>query len=169
MFRLSLKILLPVLSLIFFLLITLTVFFSTQRVLHQKTEEKTLADFTSSVNMMQGSMQRFLRLQSVDGVRQLVSAVSSELALEAIVVVDNENRVIASNLFEHIDQEWQLLPYRLDAGLIEQVVTSRSSVIRKVNDGHSLEAIASICNPGESRVLRPKRCGFLYYRVNLEY
>lgn len=169
MYKISLQILLPVLSVLFFLLIALTVYFTTKQVLQHDTETKVLRDFQNSVNLMQGAMQRFLLLEHNDGVQQLVSSVSSDLSLQAIFVADKSGKVIASSSFEQLNSAWETLPYVFDGDLIERVVTAQGSEINKTDGGRSVEAVASICNPGNSRFLRPERCGFLYYKISLDY
>lgn len=169
MYKISLQILLPVLSTLFFLIIVGTVFFTTKQILHHDTEVKVVREFQNSVNLMQGSMQRFLLLDQRDGVQQMVSSVSSELALRAIFVTDKSGEVIASSSFDQLNVDWQSISYPFNRDLIEQVITSQGSEIYKTDQGRSLEAVASICDPGKSRFLRPERCGFLFYKISLEH
>ncbi|MBF0369080.1 MAG: PAS domain-containing protein [Magnetococcales bacterium] len=166
---LPLRILIPLVVALFALLFNGASYLSTRHLVHEEINQATLLEVRNRLNLIQGSIQRFLRLDHVDGIRQIVSSFGTELDLVVIFITDGEGIIQSSTRQEDETRAWQETPFPLDKATVAKVLDTQVAQTKISHDQHWIQGYYSICGAGSARSLRPKQCGFLYYQSDLSY
>jgi len=136
---------------------------------YQHVDEDTQISVRNKLNYLQGSAEQLIRAGMSDILYQIVSSVASEPDLISVLVVDQDDKVLASNNFSEAGRNWHKLSITLDENLIERVKRSKKTLLRHDHDKNQMEGYVSVCIETESRSLRTGKCGFSFYRVDLAY
>ena len=153
-----------------FLLVSFASFLSSRHFVLQGMEENLLQEMRGQLNATQGTAQRFLQLQHVEGVKKAVSAYGSDPDLEVVLVADAQGGILASTRYRDEGQSWSESDYVLDNAVVERVTRTRTSDVSIDRKADSVNGYISICEPqGTPGSLRSSRCGFLFHRVNLGF
>jgi methyl-accepting chemotaxis protein len=136
---------------------------------YQHVDEDTRINIRNKLNYLQGSTEQLISAGMSDILYQVVSSISSEPDLISVLVVDRDDRVLASNNFSEAGSDWRRLSITLDENLIERVKRSKKTLLRHDHDKNQMEGYVSVCIENASRSLRTGKCGFAFYRVDLAY
>ncbi|MBF0256658.1 MAG: PAS domain S-box protein, partial [Gammaproteobacteria bacterium] len=165
----SLRFLIPTSAALSVLLVVVLSYHSTSSLLHEEVSQQVQRDMRNRLNQVQGSIERFLKIDYRDGVRQQVASFGSELDLAVALVTRADGRVLAATRLELVDKPLTELDFPLDRQLAERVIANRTSVVATSADGRWVQGYASICGQESSRSLRATRCGLLYHQVDLQH
>ena len=121
------------------------------------------------LNFIQGTAEQFINLGMSHELEQIVSSVASEPDLDFIIIIDNKDKIIASNHVTQVGQLWRNLTNRLNEKKINSVKRNRNSLIEINKEKKHIESYISICGKTDVNNLRQSNCGFAVYQVNLSY
>lgn len=167
--RFTLRIILPLTVTVAFFLVTIIAFYSSRQIVLLEVEQNALLQVRNKLNSIQGTIERFITLGSNEGIRQVISAFGSELDLVEIFVTNSKGQILSSTHYEHEGSSWAQLKLNLDSDVIDSVLTNHSSSVKVDSDNNVIDGYISICGYNSAQSLRQSRCGFLFYRVDLEY
>jgi diguanylate cyclase (GGDEF)-like protein/PAS domain S-box-containing protein len=167
--RFALRVFLPLLVSVFFLLVTLVAFATSRHAVLQETEARLLQDFRTRLAATQGTLERFLLLRHPEGLKKVISSNGSALDLRVQFVADREGRVLASTSYREEGLSWAELDYGVDPTVVERVTRAQVSEVAVTSDRHWLSGYISICDPYAARGLRAGRCGFLFHQIDLQF
>lgn len=141
---------------------------SSRNALVNEITEKVSMESRDLMTLMQGAIEQLVRLNEEESIKQLVSAFASRGDLINIVVVDHKDIVIASNDYSHLGKGWRDINITPDLEYIERVTKSHSTEIRVDQTSALLDGYSGLCS-GKRNVLRSTECGFIFYRIDLDY
>jgi methyl-accepting chemotaxis protein len=165
----SIRFLIPFITIVI-LVVAIGIAYTASRSLsYQHVDEDTHTSIRNKLNYLQGSAEQLIGAGMSDILYQIISSMASEPDLISVLVVDQDDRVLASNNFSEAGSNWRRLSMTLDEKLIEQVKRSKKTLLRHDHDKNQMEGYVSVCIENESRSLRTGKCGFSFYRVDLTY
>ena len=121
------------------------------------------------LNFIQGTAEEFINLGMNQQLEQIISSIASEPDLDFIIIIDNNDKIIASNHVTQVGQLWHNLKNRLNEKKIYSVKRNRNILIEISKEKKYIESYISICGKTDKHHLRQSNCGFAAYRINLEY
>jgi diguanylate cyclase (GGDEF)-like protein/PAS domain S-box-containing protein len=165
----SIRFLIPFITIVI-LVVSIGIAYAASRGLsYQHVDEDMQINIRNKLNYLQGSTEQLMNAGMRDTLYQVVSSIASEPDLISVLVVDQDDRVLASNNFSEAGSIWRGLSISLDENLIETVTRSKKTLLRHDHDKDHMEGYVSVCIENESRSLRSGKCGFAFYRVDLAY
>jgi len=164
----SLRFVLPGIICLFVLLVVGGSFYSGRANVLSETVEANHQSVLTRLSFIQGAVHQFLRLNQVEDVRTMVANMSHESDLISFVVVSSDDVVAASNSFRDIGLHWQSLTVQPDLERIRVVLARHSMNTFLSSDEHYLDGYSSLCT-SDKKALRSEKCGFIFYRVNMNY
>jgi diguanylate cyclase (GGDEF)-like protein/PAS domain S-box-containing protein len=143
--------------------------FSTRQAEHAQTRETLQTQMRERLNQLQISSELFLQQGLRDHLQQLVASIASEPDLVRIVIVDADGRVIAADRFALLNRPWHKEITDLNMAQIAAVQSSQSVRTEADPEERYIDGYAGLCGHQDHSVLRPAACGFITYRLNLQY
>jgi len=165
----ALRILLPLIVTIAFFLVTAIAFYSSRQYVLQEVEQNTLVQVRNKLHSVQGTIEKFIALESNEGIRQTISSFGSERDLIEIFVSNSKGQILSATHYEYEGLNWPDLKLNLDNSIIDDVIANRGSSVMVNTDNSLIDGYISICGFRSNQSLRHSRCGFLFYRIDLEY
>ncbi|MEO5341823.1 MAG: diguanylate cyclase [Gammaproteobacteria bacterium SHHR-1] len=165
----SLRFLIPVSAALILLLVVGLSYHFTSDLLREEVTQEVQRDMRNRINQAQGSIERFLKIDYADGMRQLMASFGSELDLVVSLVTEPEGQVVAATQHRLLQQQLDQIDYPIDPNIAQQVIANRASQVVLSKDGRWVQGYASICAQDSHRSLRATRCGLLYHQADLEY
>ncbi|MEZ5559990.1 MAG: EAL domain-containing protein [Pseudomonadales bacterium] len=156
-------------ALAIFLLVSFGSFVGTRNAVLRQVTDQQVYDMRTWLNATQGTLQQFFVLGRLEGVRESISAMGSDLDLDVALLVDAAGRVVASTQVADEGHLLSELAYELDPNVVERVTRTRTTDVSVGPRRSALHGYVSVCDPNMYGGLRAPRCGFLYKRVNLGY
>jgi diguanylate cyclase (GGDEF)-like protein/PAS domain S-box-containing protein len=165
----SLRLLLPVAALALLGLAIGLASLASREAGHHTTRETLHNQMRERINHLQTTAEQLLRLGMRSNLQQLVASIAAEPDLLYLVITDESGTIIASNRYAQVGERWRAAGLALSVPHIAAVQATKS--IRLYNDPGErfIEGYASVCGETNPLVLRPSACGFLAYRVDLQY
>lgn len=99
----------------------------------------------------------------------MAASLASEPDLITFLVTSGSGTVIASNASSDIGADWQQLDTKVNPAHVEHVINRRSTEVFPANNGKWLDGYSSLCTNFDKQSLRSNSCGFIFYRINLDY
>lgn len=121
------------------------------------------------LNFIQGTSEQFIKLGMNQQLEQIISSIASEPDLNFIIIIDNNDKIIASNHVTQVGQLWHNLKNRLNEKKINSVKRNRNTLIKINKEKKHIESYISICGKTDEQNLRQNNCGFAVYQVNLAF
>ncbi len=165
----TLRFFLPSLFVVFITITTIFSFLTIRSHVLMEVKADQYSRAMSSLNSLQGNVERFLFLGDIEGVKKAIASLGAQPDLNVIFVTDKRGKVIASTHQRAIGQQWDKLHYLFDAGLIYEVPRTKVTQVLYSEENNLITGYTSVCNAEASNSLRPQRCGFLYYSVDALY
>ena len=132
----------------------------------QITSNKTRA--SNLLNHLQGTCDFFFQEHDYERIQKIISTFASEKDLQALIVVEHDGTIIASNSFRDTGLNWKESGHHLNNSIITDVINNNSVSVTIDNNKNILESYSSLCRR-DSDNLRKTECGFIYYGINMEY
>jgi len=160
---------LPLTMAIFAILATTGAYFVNIRLVNRELESELARDMSVRMNMLQGAAERFIYLDAVYGMRELISGFGAEVDTLAMFMADKNGKILISTRYDEEGSHWMDLGLSIAADDIRKAADTRVMVIRTGSPGQWMDGYAAICAESDSTSLRGFGCGFLFYRADLEY
>ena len=165
----SLRVLIPLLLLVFSLLVTLIGYFAISSDLTEAIERRASYYMDIELNKFQSLYQPLLAKKDLKSILSLHASKASELDNIAMIVVAENGIVVASNNQQDLQQSWKKTRTPLDQELINKTINSKQKHTKFSNDREKLNGYINLCVRDLSKGLRASSCGFLYYQLDVEY
>lgn len=165
----SLRVLIPLLLLVFSLLVTLIGYFAISSDLTEAIERRASYYMDIELNKFQSLYQPLLAKKDLKSILSLHASKASELDNIAMIVVAENGIVVASNNQQDLQQSWKKTRTPLDQELINKTINSKQKHTKFSNDRKKLNGYINLCVRDLSKGLRASSCGFLYYQLDVEY
>ena len=162
----KLKYLLPLLILVFAAVINLISYVNSRALVVVETEKRLVAEIHDDLAQAQGTVEHFLNLDNIEGVRRTVSAFGEHESVNLMLAVDENGIVLASTRYAHVGRSIKALDVSFDEATIERLNLSRSTDVRLVSEDDEVVGYSSICGKAVE-MLRPDRCGFIFVQANI--
>lgn len=163
---LKLKYLLPLLILVFAVAINFISYVNSRALVIAEAEKRLVADIHDDLAQAQGTIERFLNLANVEGVRRTVSAFGEHTSVNLMLAVDEDGIVLASTRYAHVGKPIKALNISFDEVTVERLNLSRSTDVRLVAASNDVVGYSSVCGKAVD-MLRPDRCGFIFVQANI--
>ena len=119
------------------------------------------------LGFMQGAIGLYSQSDNQGEYRQLTSSIISEPDFVKLLVIDHKGRVVSSNAVRDIGSLWLDVIQPLDHGLLERALEHIGTEVTVDPARNFAEGYSALCSTGGK--LRQRQCGFILYRVNLNY
>ncbi|MCP4980025.1 MAG: diguanylate cyclase [Gammaproteobacteria bacterium] len=136
---------------------------------YQHTDEDAQTKIRNKLNYVQGVSEQLIKVGMDDILYQIVSSVSSEPDLVSLLIVNQDDKIVASNNFSETGKNWRELSANFDQALIREVKRQKKTIVVGESESRYMEGYVSICTKKETRSLRGDQCGFSVYRISLAY
>ena len=158
----------PLITLCVFLIAASTAVFVAHETAKTEAQRQASHKVRDRITFVQGAAEEFLELGLQDRLQQLISSFASDSDLIAIHIVDGNDQVLASNRLGDVGLSWRALEQDIDRELVSHVRDTQNLSIRHDETQGILDSYASLCGNIDPNRLRPTRCGFVTYRVDLK-
>jgi len=165
----SIRFLISVITIAMLILAIGIAYTGSRKLSHEHAEHDARSKIRNKLNYVQGTAEQLIKADMTDVLSQVISSVSSEPDLLNILIVNQDDIILASNSFSESGRDWRRLETGFDENFIRQVKQSKKTLIKKNPRHDYMEGYVSICTESTSRVLRTGNCGFSVYRINLAY
>lgn len=165
----SLRVLIPILLIVFSLLVTLIGYVAIRTDLTKDIEQQTLRYMNIELSKLQSLVEPLLAKNDSRGIKSLQSLKASEFDNKAMLIVNEKGIIVASNNQQEISAPWQASKIELDKHLVEKTVNTTRSFSRFSKDRKLLDGYISLCVRDLSKGLRSYSCGFLYYQLDVDF
>jgi diguanylate cyclase (GGDEF)-like protein/PAS domain S-box-containing protein len=166
-FKRRLNFILPALIAVIALLIVTVSFFVVRSSMLQSATDNVERQVRVELIGIQVSIEQFLKMGRRDAVLNVVSNFSAFPATYAMVMVDGNGKVLASTDYRDIGSSWHDLDYRASPEMIGQITVDRGTRVELDPGRNYVLGYSSICHDQVTKELRPQRCGFVFYQVDL--
>ena len=165
----SLRVLIPLLLLVFSLLVTSIGYIAIRSDLTEAIERRASYYMDIELNKFQSLYEPLLAKKDLKAILSLHASKASELDNTAMVVVAENGIVVASNNQQDLQRSWKDTRQTLDPELINKTINSRQRQTDFSSDREKLNGYINLCVRDLSKGLRASSCGFLYYQLDVEY
>ena len=165
----SLRVLIPLLLLIFSLLVTSIGYIAIRSDLTEAIEQRALNYMDIELNKFQSLYEPLLAKKDLRAILSLHASKASELDNTAMIVVEENGIVVASNNRQDLQKSWTNTRQSLDSELINKTINSKQRHTKFSSDREKLNGYINLCVRDLSKGLRASSCGFLYYQLDVEY
>ena len=165
----SLRVLIPLLLLVFSLLVTSIGYIAIRSDLTEAIERRASYYMDIELNKFQSLYEPLLAKKDLKAILSLHASKASELDNTAMVVVAENGIVVASNNQQDLQGSWKNTRQALDPELINKTINSRQRQTEFSSDREKLNGYINLCVRDLSKGLRASSCGFLYYQLDVEY
>lgn len=167
-YLLGLRVVLPLIIALFALLSVAISYQTARTAIQQETVARVVEDTRNNLNLLQGAITQFFRLQQIEPIKQIVSSMASKPDLKSFVVVDDQGKILASTDFASLGQDWRSMSTKPDMDYVDRLSRSNGSEVWLDDAEQVLDAYSSLCGiMGAS--LRSQDCGFIFYRIDLAH
>lgn len=168
MTRYTLRVILPLIIFITFILVTTLSYMTSRYHIIKQTEERAINELYNKLNYTQGNLEKFLSLNSYSGARHVISALSSDLDIIDVFLTNKKGEILAATHYEYEGKNWIDLSLNLNPQVIEKVISKHNSYVEVNKEGGVLDGYSSICHYKSYNLVRQPSCGFLFYRASLK-
>ncbi len=162
----KLKYLLPLLILVFAVVVNLISYVNSRTLVIAEEEKRLVSDIHNDLAQAQRTIERFLQLDDLDGVRRTVSAFAERSEVNLMLLADENGVVLASTRYAQVGKPVKSLQISLDQEIIEQINLSRSTQVRLMPETTDVFGYSSLCGKTVG-VLRSNQCGYLFLEANI--
>ena len=163
-----LRILIPLLLLVFSLLVTSIGYIAIRADLTEAIERQAINYMNIELNKFQSLYEPLLAKKDLKAILSLHASKASELDNTGMIVVAEDGIVAASNNQQDLQRSWKKTRQQLDPDLINKTINSKQRQTKFSNDREKLNGYIDLCVRDLSKGLRAYSCGFLYYQLDVE-
>jgi hypothetical protein len=157
-----LRILIPLLLLVFSLLVTSIGYIAIRADLTEAIERQALNYMNIELNKFQSLYEPLLAKKDLKAILSLHASKASELDNTGMIVVAEDGIVAASNNQQDLQRSWKKTRQQLDPDLINKTINSTQRHTKFSNDREKLNGYIDLCVRDLSKGLRAYSCGFLW-------
>ena len=165
--KVSLKYLVPLVIILLAILVIGFQYFTTKPVLLRAVEDNAKADTQALLSRVQGPIEILLRYENLDAAKSIIASFGAEQGLESLFLVDAKGYITAATKLNLLNRQWLELSEYQDSKIVADVLDKRTTASRISEDEQHVFGYSSICADKDAQIIRPKGCGFLYYRQNI--
>ncbi len=166
---LSLRVLIPlIIMLIAIAILHLSYQTSRDALIHEITQKVSL-ESRNQMSLLQGTIEQLIRLKQPEAINQLSATFASRADLINFIVVNDKGIIIASSNYTDINEPWRSIGIEPDQNDINQAINSYSTEVKIDPEQHFLESYSGLCANQQENILRPQQCGFIFYKIDLQY
>lgn len=163
----SLKFVFPATIITASLLISSISFLFSEYAIKDEVSQTVKTNVRHRLNLLQGAIGLFEKLDRNDVYRQLLSSIISEADFIKLLIVQKDGRIISSNNSFDTGRLWTQVVHPVDEGKLEQALARRGTELTVDTEGELLEGYAPLCYSKKN--IRARDCGFILYRIDLGY
>lgn len=165
----SIRYKLILLVVMFACLATALSYMTVKKTIEHDIDESVASDMQRNLGRMQGVIERFYSLNHPEGINLLVSGYSADRDLIELLYADSEGKIVASTTWSNIGEYWRSLALNVDPDIVDEVIDRKVSRVIEYDSEGIMDGYTSICNNESRALLRNYSCGFIFYRVDLQY
>ncbi|MGI9227253.1 MAG: PAS domain S-box protein, partial [Gammaproteobacteria bacterium] len=163
----SLRYLVPLVIILAAILVIGFQYFATKPVLLKTIENDAKEDARSLLNRIQGPIETLLRYDNLDAAKSVIASFGAEQGLESLFLVNAQGKIIAATKLTLLNKQWGELSKYQDSDLVAYVLDTRGTKTKLSVNKQRIFGYSSICAGQDVQIIRPKDCGYLYYRQNI--
>ena len=163
--RFRLKYSLPFLVAIFVVAVIAITYGNSRTLVVAEAEHALETQLRGDLNLLQGTVQRFLMLGDDEGIRNAVSGLGASVYTKVAMVVGYDGVVKASSHLVDVGRHWSELGESLDAATIERLNVTRGTEVKHEHANSIVAGYSSVCDALRGGQLRLTECGFIYLRA----
>jgi diguanylate cyclase (GGDEF)-like protein/PAS domain S-box-containing protein len=130
-----------------------------------EVQDHLIHEVEDKTSLLQRNALQNLTLGRPDEMRQAIMWLASEPDVNAIVVIDSQGVVAATDQDHEHGMSWRDLPYDIDVAIVEQI-KQFGGVEIVAGQGPWVTGYASICDPQGIVASKPGVCGFVLYQID---
>lgn len=165
----SLRILIPVLLLTFTLLVTFMGYAVIRNDLSIAIEESSKRYMNIELSKLQSLIEPLLANNNSQAIQSLHAVKASELDNKGILIVDQNNIVIASSYQQDVLNSWHDSKFQVDSKQVQKSISTKRGNILFSENRKLLNGYINLCVRDLTKGLRSFSCGFLYYQLDVGY
>lgn len=165
----SLRVLIPVLLIVFSLLVTLIGYLAIRTDLDAAIEQESEQYMRIELSKLQSLIEPLLAKKDLRAINSLHSFKATELDNKAMLVVDEQGIIIASGSQQELENPWQTSQYNIQTHMVKKTLSSMASQTQFADNRKLLDGYNSLCVRDLTKGLRGFSCGFIYYQIDVEY
>lgn len=165
----SLRILIPVLLLTFTLLVTFMGYAVIRNDLSIAIEESSKRYMNIELSKLQSLIEPLLANNNSQAIQSLHAVKASELDNKGILIVDQNNIVIASSYQQDVLNSWHDSKFKVDSKQVQKSISTKRGNILFSENRKLLNGYINLCVRDLTKGLRSFSCGFLYYQLDVGY
>lgn len=164
-----LRILIPILLIVFSFLVTLIGYLAIRSDLTVSIEQQSVRYMNIELSKLQSLLEPLLTQKNMRMVSSLHTAKVSELDSKAMLITTEEGIVAASSNQQDLQSRWQSSQLNIQADLAEKAMANRRNYSQFSADRNFLNGYINLCVKDLSKGLRSQSCGFLYYQLDVKF
>jgi len=164
---LSLRVILPVLVLLFTIIQLSGAYFTSRNALLNDTIQDQKQVLQTRLNIVQSAMEVFQSSENIDAINQLTSSLSATPDMVQLLVTDNTGKIVSSNHVSQVGLYWNQLDTQIQQEKVNQILNQRTVIIAH-KEGR-LDGYTSYCFRQQHTALEKPACGFIYYQMDLNF
>jgi diguanylate cyclase (GGDEF)-like protein/PAS domain S-box-containing protein len=165
----SLRLLIPVAALAMMALAIGLASLATHEAGHATTRATLHTLMRERLNHLQITAEQLLRLDMAANLQQLVASIAAEPDLQHLVITDASGVILASDRYAQVGNRWRSEGLELSMSYIAAVQATKTIRLREDPDERFIEGYSTVCSQAGNQLLRPAACGFISYRIDLQY
>lgn len=165
----SLRFLLPLFLVLFNFAISALGYLTIRNQLKSAIEQESLQYMHLELNKLQGLVSKAMDKKDLGLIRQIHASKLSEQDLYALMFIDTNGLVIASDDTRQLHQKWQLAGSDINDNIVVNILENQSSSVTVDPQQKFVHGYISLCIRDLSKGFRGISCGFAYYELNLKY
>ncbi len=166
--QISLRYLVPLVIILVAVLLSGFLYLTTRPEFLKTVEERAGQDIQALLNRVQGPIEILLRYDNIDAVKSVIASFGAERGHELMFLANSQGNIIAATNLELLNTHWTGLNEYQDPDLISHALETRATVTRLSANKQRVFGYSSICASQNVQMIRPKDCGFIYYRKNIK-
>lgn len=165
----SLRILIPALLLTFTLIVAFMGYAVIRNDLSISIEQRSMRYMNIELSKLQSLIEHLLAKENSQAIQSLHSIKASELDNKGMLIVDQNNIVIASPYQQDVLNSWRDSKLQVDSNQVEKSISTKRGNVHFSEDRKLLNGYINLCVRDLTKGLRSFSCGFLYYQLDVNY
>lgn len=165
----SLRIILPAVILVFAIAGTWLSYQVARQTLMDDAVARVAVDARNTLTLLQGSVVQSLNAKNTRAVQQIVASMAAKPDLKMFAVVDAQDMVVVSTRYAFMNRHWAQTDIDANPEYVAQVQQASSTEVYVDRAQGVLTGYSAICVDDGAQLLRSNQCGFIYYKLSLEY
>lgn len=165
----SLRVLLPILLIVFSLMATAIGYLTINVDLRESVEQSALQYMNIELSKYQSLLVPMLAENDLKAIISLHTSKATELDNRGMLIVDQNGMIVTSSIQQDLNMPWQATALEINTDLIKKTLENKTSHTTFSVDRSLLNGYIDLCVKDLSKGLRGSSCGFLFYQIDMDY